>query len=149
MEQKVTATEHKKTELKDIMNRGTMTRVEMNTLAQKLKHMRATIDEKQKQEEVKKQLSFDLENGISKAIINLDDYKSLKASLCSLSEQFLSESSKRRSRDTTSSNAEKLLALDQKISTMRGTIERKTNTHEKEMERLLREQIVLEKSIVL
>ena len=121
-----------------------MIRSSKDGLALKLKQIKANLNKMQRKGEEKKQLLVDLENGIAKAMHHIDDHRSLKTSLCSLSEQFLHGPSKRKS-SSTRTNAEKLLAMDRKISTMRDAMERKKKTHANEMQRLLREHGVLDK----
>jgi len=141
--------EHKKAELKGVRNDGETTRLEMNRLTLKLQQTRANRRKLETKKEEKKKLLVDLETEIAKAINHIDNHKSLKASLCSLSEQFLRCTSKQKTQGSgPNSNAEKLLALDKKICTLRKSMERKKKIHTNEMQRLRREKCVLEEELI-
>ena len=116
--------------------------IERNGLALKLSQIKTCQLEVLRQREAKKQLLLDLEIGIANAPV--DDQKGLKASLSFLSEQFLHRTSKKKS-SCAVSNADKLLAFDEKICKMQCAIQRKTASHNNEMQRLKRESSVLKK----
>ena len=85
-----------------------------------------------------------LEQGIAEAGNNSDDYKLLKARLCSLSEQFLhGEGKKAPGKSKSTTNAEKLQSMDAKISGMKAALEKKKASHAKEMRRLVKENAIL------
>ena len=93
----------------------------------------------------KKQLLKDLVTGVAEASSSIDDHKSLKAKICSLSDQFLQDDVKKTGSGSVMTNGEQLKAMDEKIIAMEATISRRKAAHSKEMKRLKNEHDLLEK----
>ena len=137
--------EQQKDELKvkDAVNRGRATRTEINTLKLKSKQAKTNETDLARKEGEKKKLLVEIGNGIEKVMNQIDGQKSLKTSICLLSDQFLHGTSK--AVGGIESNAETLLSIGRKISTTRDAMERKKQTHVHEMYRLQKEHCVLVK----
>ena len=76
--------------------------------------------------------------------VHENDHKLQKASLSTLSKQFLHGRTNTKVHKA-KSTADKLIALDGKINKLKDTVRRKAHTHAEEMKRLKREHRVLEK----
>ena len=140
---KAAVTEAKAAKLKELKGIGANTRLEMDSLAMKLKMIVSNLNNLHQEEVAKRKILRDLREGVAK-ISTLNDYKAKKANLSTLSGQFLHGGTNKKVNET-KSNADKLIALDKKIVTLKDAMSRKATTHAKEMKRLMREHKVLEK----
>lgn len=142
VQEQALALKQKKKLLKQATSITTKSRNDLSTMTMKLKQLQTSCTNTHAVIDEKKQLIDELEQGIANARVHSDDNKLLKAKVITLSDKFLHGTDIKAS---SSSSSEKLIVMEKKIQAMKSTIQRKTQTHETEMNRLKREQASLEK----